>query len=126
MSKEETRITIKLSPTSIISYDLVYGDDRHIALFRRQQDRAQMPYVFIHQPGSPTVDREPKRLHTYGMPIEKIMEYFTTRKVNFEKLAKKLSRRADLNANLLGLCLAANLYNGLDGATVDVRAAQFD
>lgn len=122
--KEEPRITIKLSPTSIISYELIYGDVHDIALFRRQRDRAQRPYALIHQPGSPTVDRQ--RPHTYTMPIEKIMEYFTARKVNFEKLAKKLDRSADLNANLLGLCLAANLYNDLDGATVDVRTAQFD
>jgi len=123
-SRDEPSITVELSPDLKIVYELVEGVADGIALFRRRRDQVRRSPAVIHQGGRVTVEQ--KKSNRYKMSIDKIMEYFTPRKVNFEKLAEDLDHSIDQVAHLWGLCLAANLYNNLDGATVDVRTVQLN
>jgi len=126
-SKEEPEVTIEYSSTLKWSYELIQGDIDNVALFRRRRDQVKGWHLGRQQPGRAFVDDRLARLHTYTMTIEGIMEYFTPSNVSFEQLAKELDLNSDKNGTiLLGLCLAANLYKGLGGATVDVRTAQFN
>ncbi|KAK5064650.1 hypothetical protein LTR84_000484 [Exophiala bonariae] len=123
-SREDPIIILQLSPGLNIVYELVEGAADGIALFRRRRDQVQRSPAVIHQGGRITVEQN--KPNTYVMSIDKIMEYFTPPKVNFQKLAEELDHSVEQVAHLWGICLAANLYNNLDGATVDVRTVQMD
>lgn len=107
-------------------YTRVIGDVNNIALLRRQHRVAPV----IHQHGKSQrrrPDEEPSVRQLFrALGVLDIMRLFTPGSVSLEKCAQEMRLEADHNKALLGMTFIRDLYQDMEGATVDVRAIKAD
>lgn len=111
-------VTMLISPETSVLYEALYGDFHNIALLRVQTNRP-----VLHQMGQQKVKEDSP---AYKMKIKKIMQLFSPNSVDFIRCSKELKLDGSTNASLLGMTFVDDLYNSMSGATIDVRAVQFD
>jgi hypothetical protein len=110
-------ITMQISSNTNVFYEVLYGDTQSIALLRQH---ANQPV--LHQRGQQEVNDSP----TYKIEFKKIMQLFNPASVDFTRCSEELRLDGSTNASLLGMTFVDSLYNSMSGATIDVRAVQFD
>lgn len=114
-------------------YTPVVGDLNSIALLRRQH--RVVPRAVIHQHGSSQHGNSQHSRRDEESPVRQLFEalgvldtirVFRPGSISWEKCAQKMSFEADHNKALLGMTFIRNLYQDMEGATVDVRAIKAD
>lgn len=107
-------------------YTSVVGDVNNIILLRRQHRVAPV----IHQHGK-SERRKPDEESRVRQLFETLgvldtMRTFRPGSISLEKCAQEMNFKADHNKALLGMTFIRDLYRGMEGATVDVRAIKAD
>ncbi|KAI1140856.1 hypothetical protein F5Y05DRAFT_410705 [Hypoxylon sp. FL0543] len=105
-----------------VEFDVVHGRIDSIALLRRR------PSAVVHQEGKEPPLAQKSERSTCDLSGKRITQLFHPDAVDFSKCAKALALQFTVkhNATLLGMTFIESLYRDSPGATVDVRAVQFD
>ena len=123
--KEENCVTMitKEGPSQRgIRYDVVVGDLDTIALLRR---RRTVPPL-VHQASRRSRQAQEDLTPTYHMDIQKIVQLFQPETVDFARCASQLQLNGADTASLLGMTFIEELYKNMEGATILVRAVEFN
>ncbi|KAI1408068.1 hypothetical protein F5Y13DRAFT_205057 [Hypoxylon sp. FL1857] len=105
-----------------VEFDVVHGRIDAIALLRRRAS------IVVHQEGKdPPLAQKPEK-STWNLSAKRITQLFRPDTVDFSKYAKALAVRLTAKHHTILLCMTfiESLYRDSPGATVDVRAVQFD
>lgn len=104
-----------------IIFDLVVGDMESIALLQRRRPVIIIDPMSSHAPPKQMVVNQSQHL-----PVQRVIKLFHQDSVNLSYCSKELDMGAYHNITLLAMTFVKDLYDSMEGATVDVRAVQFD
>lgn len=105
-----------------IQYDVVVGDLDTIALLRRPRSIPPLVHQASRWPRNSQEDLTP----TYHMDIQKIVQLFRPGTVDFAQCASQLQLNGADTPSLLGMTFIEELYKNMEGATILVRAVEFN